>query len=134
MEDEVADSERLAIFVYDASKIKTDGVHWRAFLPARDGERSLYRTDELSDAEVAAIGSGEAADNRENQALHGWGVTYARVVRLNPPLVVQSAEPPPRHGVIIGWPAESQDRHKLAMVLAENAGTVRWPPNAVPQT
>ncbi len=68
MPSEIADTERLAIFVFDSDDMKEDGVHWRAFLPGKDGERSLYRIDGLDFCEVAAIGQ-QLAEQRVSQKL-----------------------------------------------------------------
>jgi hypothetical protein len=125
MEEEIADTESLAIFVYDSGKMKTDGVHWRALLPSRDGERSLFRVDELSEPQIAEIGRSEAAENRDGQRLQGWARLVAREVRTHPPLELKADEPPPRHAVIRNWPAELQDRNRLAMALADVASTYR---------
>jgi hypothetical protein len=124
MEELIADAEPLAIFVYDSDKMKTDGAHWKAFLPAKDGERSFFRVSELSEAQVAEIGHREAA-TRQDQQLQGWAEILGSDVRTRPPLWLKVVEPPPRHGVILGWPAESQDKKKLAMALAGVAKTVR---------
>lgn len=124
MDEAIADAEPLAIFVYDSEKMKTDGAHWKAFLPSKDGERSFFRVDTLSEAEVAEIGHREAA-SRQDQQLRGWAEILGLNVRHNPPLRLKAVEPPPRHGVILDWPAESQDKKKLAMALAGVAKTVR---------
>ena len=125
MQQEIADTEGLAIFVYDSGKMKRDGVHWRAFLPGKDNERSLFRVDELSEQEIALIGRAGAAGNRQDQQLQGWAQIGASDVRSRPPLELIADEPPPRHGVIKGWPAALEERNKLAMALAGVARTVR---------
>jgi hypothetical protein len=124
MEAAIADAESLAIFVYDSDKMKTDGAHWKAFLPSKDGERSFFRVDLLSEAEVTDIGRGAAAA-RLDQQLRGWAEVLALRVRENPPLRMVVVEPPPRHGIIVDWPPDSQDKKKLAMALASVAKTVR---------
>jgi hypothetical protein len=125
MDSSIADAEPLAIFVYDSDKMKADGAHWKAFLPGKnDGERSFFRIEALSESDVAEIGR-QAAETRVDQQLRGWAEIVALIVRSNPPLRLKVAEPPPRHGVIIDWPPESQDKKKLAMALAGAAKTVR---------
>jgi hypothetical protein len=124
MEAAIADAESLAIFVYDSEKMKTDGAHWKAFLPSKDGGRSFFRVDSLSESEVAEIGR-QAAATRQDQLLRGWAQVFALDVRGNPPLRMVVVEPPPRHGIIVNWPPESQDKKKLAMALAGVAKTVR---------
>jgi hypothetical protein len=125
MEELIADTEPLAIFVYDSDKMKTDGAHWKAFLPGkRDGERSFFRVVDLSNDEVNEIGEREAA-SRANQQLRGWAKIVAVDVSSRPPLTLKGREPPPRHGVILDWPTESQAKNELAMALAGLAKTVR---------
>lgn len=90
----------------------------------KDGERSFFRVVDLSDDEVKEIGEREAA-GRENQQLRGWAGIVAVDVTSRPPLTLKKSEPPPRHGVIIDWPTESQAKNKLAMALASVAKTTR---------
>jgi hypothetical protein len=125
MQEEIADAERLAIFVFDADRMKTYGVHWRALLPGKDGERSFFRVNGLSSPEVARLGL-QAGENRADQQLQGWAEIRAVEVRKQPPLVLNPAEPPPRHGVVVGWPTASQDKNKLALALAAKIKSFRW--------
>ncbi len=126
MHPDIADSERLAIFVFD-DDMKEDGAHWRAFMPGKsDGERSLYRTDGLDFCEVAAIGQ-EVARQRPDNKLRGWAVISASDVRALPGLQLKEAEPPERHGIIDSWPTERIDKVSLAQSLADAAATIRFP-------
>jgi hypothetical protein len=125
MQPDIADLERLAVFVFDSGKMKADGVHWKAFRPDERGERSFFRIDGLDYAAIAAIGNEVAAER--SQTLHGWAVLRADKARGVTPLQIRSDEPPPRHGVIVGWPSESQDERSAAQSLARIAGTVRYP-------
>jgi hypothetical protein len=129
MDPEIAESERLTVFVLDSGLMKEDGVHWRAFMPGKhDGERSLYRVDGLDFCDVSALGQSVASE-RQNQRLHGWGVFSANDVRTLPPpgLRLLSAEPPDRHGVIDCWPTEKHEQRNFAQLLAKCAGTIRFP-------
>ncbi len=126
---EIADTESLAIFVLDSKKIKADGVTWRAFMPSEeDGERSVFRVDELSGADIAAIGQREVGDTQKPlpRQIRGWARITAEEVRKRPPLVVVPAEPPPRHAVIRGWPPAREEKQRLAMDLAEVATSHHW--------
>ncbi len=123
---DIADSERLVVFVFD-DDMKQDGAHWRAFMPGKsDGERSLYRSDGLDFCEVAAIGQ-EVANQRPDDKLRGWAVISASDVRKLPGLQLKAAEPPERHGVIDSWPTERIDKVSLAQSLADVAATIRFP-------
>jgi hypothetical protein len=123
MQGEIADQESLAVFVFDSNKMKAVHVHWRAFLPDRRGERSFFRIDGLSNAQITAIGRTQAGDDR-NQVLHGWGQLRAAAVRAKPPLTLRADEPPDRHGVIEGWPTELEQRNELALALSTSAAKV----------
>jgi hypothetical protein len=127
MHPDIADSERLAIFVFDSEDMREDGAHWKAFMPSKnDGERSLYRVDGLSLSEIAAIGN-DLASQRISQQLRGWATISARNVRKLSGLQLKAAEPPERHGVIDSWPAEKHEKRSFAQSLAKDAATVRFP-------
>jgi hypothetical protein len=113
----IADTECLAIFVFDRDKVKQDGIHWRAFLPSPI-ERSFFRVDGLSDAEVERIGRTDAAANRQQQQLRGCARILADDVIARPPLQLREDEPPPRHGVIFNWPVGRLAQRTLAAELA----------------
>ncbi len=123
---DIADSERLVIFVFD-DDMKEDGAHWRAFMPGKsDGERSLYRSDGLDFCEVAEMGQ-EVARLRPDKKLRGWAVISASDVRGLPGLQLKVSEPPERHGIIDSWPTERIAKVSLAQSLASAAGTIRFP-------
>jgi hypothetical protein len=125
MHPHIADSERLAIFVFDSDKMRADGAHWKAFRPDDRGERSFFRIDGLEYAAIAQIGKDVGAET--GRTLHGWAIVQAGKVR--PPLMLKADEPPDRHGVIVGWPTERNDQRSLAQVLAGIAEeTVQFSP------
>jgi len=126
MQADIADSERLAVFVFHSNEMKEDAVHWRAFLPGKDGERSLFRVDGLDYYEIAAIGQ-ECAAARPNEKLQGWAIISAADVRKLQGLQLKADNTPPRHGFIDTWPDDKNDRRILAMSLADVAATTRFP-------
>jgi hypothetical protein len=95
MQPDIADLERLAVFVFDSGKMKADGVHWKAFRPDERGERSFFRIDGLDYAAIAAIGNEVAAER--SQTLHGWAVLRADKARGVTPLQIRSDDPTSRH-------------------------------------
>lgn len=121
MDDAIADGESLAVFILDSNKLKADGAHWRAFLPGDDGERSVFRIDNVTRDEVVAIGLEHVA-NPVQRPLRGWAQFLAAVARLQP-VTLMAIEPPPRHAVIKDWPPEPEKRKVIAMVLADAADT-----------
>jgi hypothetical protein len=129
MHPDIADTERLAIFVLDSDDMKEDGAHWKAFLPDKlDGERSFYRIDGLDFCEIAAIGQ-TVASTRATQKLRGWAVLSVSELRKLSGLKYKAAEPPERHGVIYDWPAEKQDKRSYAQSItdAPSTITIRFP-------
>jgi len=82
-------------------------------------------------SEIAALAQ-DAGDNRVGQTLRGWATVKAKAVRDLPPLRVEWAEPPKKHGVIVGWPDESQQVRALAMALSKIATTIRFPQTPAP--
>jgi len=126
MQGAIANTERLAIYVLDSGKLKASGVHWRAFIPGNDGERSFFRTDGLTVEQISRIGQREVGDP-EGRPIRGWAQLIAQNVLDARPLQLIPAEPPERHGVIINWPPEIQERNKLAMQLANVALKHEWP-------
>src|SRR5258708_13680488 len=126
MHPAIADTERLAIFVFD-SDMKEDGAHWRAFMPDKQyGERSLYRVDDLDFCDIAAIGQ-EVARKRPEKKLRGWALIFASDVRGLSDLRLRSDEPPDRHGVIDCWPAERHVKVSHTQLLADKATTICFP-------
>lgn len=91
-----------------------------------DGERSLYRVDGLSLAEIAAIGQA-LTRTRPTQQLQGWAVFPASEVLKLPDLRLRADEPPERHAVIDSWPAEKHEKKSFAQSLADAATTIRFP-------
>jgi hypothetical protein len=135
MHPDIAETESLAVFVFDSEDLKQDGAHWKAFMPTKaDGERSVYRVDGLDFPGIAAIGQAIAA-TRTNQQLRGWATFPASVMaklpglRLRPDVLPNrpANEMPERHAVIDSWPAEKNDKRACALVLSDAAETVRFP-------
>ena len=122
----VVDDEPLANFVLEENKFKPDGVHWRAFRPGSDGERSVFRVQDLCDEYIAATGQAFVGNLRDKQIL-GWARLSASAVRAGTPLLARPDVPPPRHAVIVGWPSEKERQKALAMLLASRATARRWP-------
>lgn len=122
----VDDAEALANYIVESNKFKRGSVDHRAYLPGRDGERSVFRTDGLANEDVAALGQTNVAAAR-NKTLLGWATIFAEIVRRAIPLTVRSDEPPPRHAVIESWPEALEERRKLAMFLASKAETTKCP-------
>jgi hypothetical protein len=121
VEGEVDDSEPLVCFAVERSKLKADGIHWRAFLPSSEGVRSVFRIVNLTTDEVSAIGKFVAGERQKT--LYGWGELRAEEVRQKLP--VRREEPPERHAIIAPWPADTTERERAAVHFASLAKTTR---------
>lgn len=120
--DQVDDAELLTNYVDEDDKIKNHEITWRAFRPGRDGERSVYRNDGLSDESILDIGRAFVG-LQKNRPIFGWGQVPAGFVRAQAPLRVRADEPPPRHAVIDLWPSDPEAIRGLCMALARVART-----------
>ena len=124
--------EPLSRFVFSRNHLFTfDGqtrARATAFLPApTTGTTSVFRTRDLSEAEVWAIGNDVLA-SRPGRSLHARADVAARVP-LGLGLSV-SPSPPRGHADLAGWPAEKAHAHLLAQQLADAAKVYRNPSQA----
>lgn len=107
-------------FITESSKISSGEVHWRAFIPDKThNETSVFVITGLEDSQVWDI----AAEHRPTTIARG-DIAIENV--LIPPLTIVSAEPPPRHMAIRGWP-EKQLAKEIQMQLAARAKLVVRP-------
>jgi hypothetical protein len=129
MDPTIGAQESLSNFVIESNKFKKDELHFKAMMPGRDGERSLYRVDGLSDEHIAAWGQAFVANYRDAKVL-GWGVlaaSHIQAMQQQFGVVLKSDEPPHRHAVITNWPADPEKQRVVAMTLASKATARRWP-------
>jgi hypothetical protein len=116
--DNIAGNERISRFAYDSGYFRNNGTaKTKAFLPDADQEVSVFRIDDLSVPDIWQLG--DAARGRQARA--SIELTVSAVA--DTALVVTIAEPPVRHAVIEGWPADDL-RMQLQQALAD-AATVR---------
>jgi hypothetical protein len=122
----VADPEALVHYIKESSKFAADGVNHRLFLLPKNGtNKSVFRVDGLSIAEVLALGV-EHVGKAAEKPIYGWARLIARDVR-SLSLSVRPDEPPPRHALIEGWPTGWEDQRVLAMAIAAKAISFRLP-------
>jgi hypothetical protein len=117
--------EPITRYVFSSSHFSAQNcrVKHNAFMPS-SGETSVFRTIDLAEPDIWAIGQTVSKDR--NQQLHARGdllVNDAVSVSLR----VEPSEPPPRHANITGWPQEKDQVKLKAMELAEKA-TLHLPP------
>ena len=124
----VTDLEPLTRFVTDSDHLKRQGprVKWRAFLPRpADNDLSIARIEGLDEEAVWRLGD-ELAAKPSGRTVFGRADLNRQTVRGSqvlgqPDLDVQPDEPPERHAIIIGWPADRDARKNFAQELADKA-------------
>jgi hypothetical protein len=89
-----------------------------AFLPAADGNTSVFRTSGVADQGVWKIG-GEKVSPFRGPILGRGDIEAHRVLALG--LLVVPREPSARHADITHWPAEKDAKKSLAQLLAADA-------------
>lgn len=125
----VAPTERLARFVYEDRHLRLSNWTARdsAFKPMRHQgrlETSVFRVTGLTNDAVTDIGQFQRQDKR----LLGFACLAVSEV-LQCGLQVESAEPPPLHAILVGWPEGDdedaiQQRKAIMLQLASFAGVV----------
>ena len=118
---EVAHTEHLTRYLLDRATIRSDGnLHWRALLPNKEGETSVYRADGWSDGQTRDVGIQEVA-MPQGKAIVGWADLMAKAVYDVSLNVRPDTNPLSRHADIVSWPIE-KDKHKaIAIDLAAEA-------------
>ena len=101
-------------------------VHHRAFMPAPDGARSVFRISWLPDSEIWSLGLEKVARVR-NLPLLGRlnvnaGLVYDQELRFN-----ADADRRSRHADIVGWPPEKEKQQSIAQILAAEARSIPAP-------
>jgi hypothetical protein len=113
----------------EVSRFLTSRSHWRADLSIRPQpllpywnadlqvwETSTYRVGGLTSSEIRDVGYAHV--RKPDRNVHGHTLVLAHHVRANS-LDVTSAEPPPRHAVIVSWPHEKPAQMNRAQELAK---------------
>lgn len=85
-------------------------------MPEATGETSVFLTKELSNEEVWSVAETYIeAGGRKVRARAELAARFVEHTKLR--LVPDS--PPPRHAIIIGWPAEKDEKKARALELAQ---------------
>jgi hypothetical protein len=99
---------------------RTKGVVKKsAYMPARDGETSTFRTEGLAPPQIWAIAEEFVAASLAKPVLGRGETTVADVTAVG--LTVNPDNDPPRHAGIRGWPEEKHEKMVLAQELAKVA-------------
>ncbi|MBI5056132.1 MAG: hypothetical protein HZB61_05920 [Nitrospirae bacterium] len=94
-------------------------VKYAAFLPAPNGETSVFRISNLSDNEIWETGDKEVAQKRGIPLFGRADILASQILRRR--LRIVPDDKPQRHANIIGWPEEKSEQKLIAIELAYNA-------------
>jgi hypothetical protein len=113
----ISQDETLARFLVRRKQFSEPGpVKPQAFMPPRDRLLSTFRTKELGEDDIWALGYKFVA-TPQAVPLYGRGELGVRdAVELG--LRVERDVPPPRHANIAGWPEDKAQQKSLAQQLA----------------
>lgn len=126
----VESSERITRYLLNKSgrfSPESRRVKYAAFLPAKNGETSVYRTSSLDDSIVWNIGKQYVADPQSKEIKARGDLKALHVLKLG--LEIEPTKlPHPRHANIINWPKEKDEQKMLAIELA-NQSLLLFPPD-----
>ena len=88
-----------------------------AFLPDGNLETSVYFTKNLAEDAIWVHGETYAANGRTLRGRAEISVDGVQKTKLT----VKAEDPPPLHGVIVGWPTEKDQQKALALELAQSS-------------
>lgn len=114
---DVREEETLARYLFSKSHFRTstNTVKHHAFMPPSDKRLSVFRTDELAEEEIWALGDSLRAEAMAARA----DITVLSVKATG--LAVDPDEPPPRHACIVGWPPDESAILEKAVQLSLKA-------------
>lgn len=117
----ISAAEHVSRSVFEQSKLKSDSLHFRAFLPSvAESSVSISRVTGLSDPQVWFLG--DRAGRPRRKPVIGRG--DLSVVAVNQCRLVATFDVPPRrHALLSGWPAAAdlEARKNVAQLLSSEA-------------
>jgi hypothetical protein len=121
-QDDVAASEQIARYILSKRYFKTTNrtVKYGAYLPAPNGETSVYRISGLSEEEIWEIGQ-EYVANPSSRTLYARGDTPAYVIMKTGLTLVPETTPHPLHANIVKWPSDKDEQKMLALEIVNEA-------------
>lgn len=127
----------LTRFIFSSRNIASGPrARWRAFLPDRQHQTSVFRIDDAEEDEIWRCGA--AIAKRRGGSIHGRADFEAGAVYEVENLHLEMDETPPRHGNITGWPLHDDEleqktaRRNLAKELLARITRTVAPPKAKP--
>lgn len=102
--------DSLSLFLTSSSfHAKSDQrVKYRAFLPAPNGQLSVFYTDNNNNDRLRNIALKHVHSKRPNVNIHGYALNIVEDYSAHKLSVIKS-EPPPNHVNIENWPAEKDE-------------------------
>ena len=121
-QDDVAVSEQIARYILSKRYFSTTNrtVKYGAYLPAPDGETSVYRISEPSEEEIWEIGQ-EYVAKPSSRTLYARGDTPANVILKTGLTLIPETTPHPLHVNIVRWPSDKDEKKMLALEIANEA-------------
>ena len=119
--DRVDPEENLTRYILHSNNFSVSHgrVKYIVFMPAPNGETSVFRISNLLDNEIWGIGDHEVAQKRSQPLLGRADILAFHI--LSNKLKIVPDNTPLRHANITGWPIEKSEQKLVAMELAENA-------------
>lgn len=121
MEEKISGTEPISRFIVEKKYYRADGTaRHNSFMPSREGETSVYRTQDLKEDEIFEIGSTYVAEKR-NKPLKGRADIQASHVFDQSLNILPQPEVHDRHCSIVDWPEDKSKIRQIAVELAEKA-------------
>jgi len=119
--DQVSPEENLTRYILYKNHFSSlhKRVKYAAFLPAPNGETSVFRVSGLDDNSTWEIGNKEVAMRRGIPVLGRADILASRVFSRK--LKIVPDDNPLRHANITGWPEEKSEQKLIAIEMAEDA-------------
>lgn len=131
MREEISVDERVSRFIikrnrkhYTPTTLK---VKYKAFMPNRHGETSVFRISGLDENDIFDLGRKYVAAP-QNSPLDARADLLVRKILKFDLKIEPQPDPHPRHASIINWPQDVEDQRDIAFELAAEAGNVLLDP------
>lgn len=127
---EIDDAERITRYLLNRKgrfSPNANRVKYAAFLPAPNGETSVYRTSNVTEHDIWDIGAQYVA-KPQSATIKARGDLKAIHIHNIGLLIESEPTPHPLHANIVNWPEEKHEQKMLALQLANHA-TLCIPPN-----
>ncbi|MGB3524694.1 MAG: hypothetical protein WBB32_01880 [Flavobacteriales bacterium] len=120
----VDDAETVARYVFFSDEVRADGTpRPKLFGPDGHHECSVFRTDDLGEAEVQRIGDEEVSPNY-NKLPYGHCDLFVGQVRHRVNMRVEVVEPPVHHACIRGYEQDKAAWKLQAAMLSQQAANI----------